>query len=398
VKAAARMLPISQVFGIAWSPFITNDLGQFNEGEYNAAMPRPSSTSKSRALLMETPIQFVQGIGPRRSEQLVALGIHTVGDLVGIPPFRYEDRTQFRELASLREEDWIVTQGEICSISGFNTRRKGMSVVELLVRDGTGSVRLKFFNQPYLSHVYRAGLRLVLYGQVKRDSYAHGALCLMNPECEILEDEKGPSIHSGRIVPIYRKIADLRGRTLRQIMHSVVSGLPVDMADPLPDYLRKQLQLLPRAKALARIHFPEICENSAEQRAGAMEALNQGLSPAHKRMIFEELFELQVGIRMVRANRVRQTKERTVRIGDNVRQAIKRILPFHPTDAQKRVLKEIADDMCWVPARHLSPLRLQSLRWKMVIKWRSWRRPKYWPNNITSIFAVCWLQADIESA
>lgn len=294
----------------------------------------------------DTPIQFVRGISTRRSEQLAVLGIRTVGDLVHLPPFRYEDRTQFRDLASLREEEWVVTQGEIYSISGFNTRRKGMSVVEILVRDGTGSVRLKFFNQPYLSYVYRAGLRLVVYGQVKQDSYAHGALCLMNPECEILEDENGTSIHSGRIVPIYRKIADLRGRTLRQIMHSVISGFSAEIADPLPDYLRKQLQLMPRQKALAQIHFPDFRANSAAERAGELEALNQGLSPAHKRMIFEELFQLQVGIRMVRENQARQTKERTIRIGDNVRQAIKRILPFHPTEAQKKVLKEIADDMC----------------------------------------------------
>jgi ATP-dependent DNA helicase RecG len=297
-------------------------------------------------MLPDTPIQFVRGIGPRRSEQLAVLGIRTIEDLVRLPPFRYEDRTQFRDLASLREEEWVVTQGEICSISGFNTRRRGMSVVEILVRDGTGSVRLKFFNQPYLSYIYRTGLKLVIYGQVKQDSYAHGALCLMNPECEILEDEKGPSIHSGRIVPIYRKIADLRGRTLRQIMHSVISGLSAEIADPLPDYLRRQLQLMPRQKALAQIHFPDFRTNSAAEQAGELEALNQGLSPAHKRMIFEELFQLQVGIRMVRENRVLQTKERTIRIGDNVRQAIKRILPFHPTDAQKRVLKEIADDMC----------------------------------------------------
>lgn len=309
-------------------------------------MSRSISAAKSQILILDTPVQFVRGIGPKRSERLATLGICTVADLVNMPPFRYEDRSQFRDLSFLREEEWVVTRGEICSISGFSTRKRGMSVVEILVRDGTGSVRLKFFNQPYLSHVYRVGLKLVIYGQVKRDSYAHGALCLMNPECEILEDEKGPSIHSGRIVPIYRKVADLRGRTLRQVMYSIVCGLPADIADPLPDYLRKQLQLLPRQKALVQIHFPDLGAKPAGERAKEVDALNQGLSPAHKRMIFEELFQLQVGIRMVRENRVRQTKQRAIRIGDNVRQAIKKILPFHPTEAQKKVLKEIAEDMC----------------------------------------------------
>jgi len=89
----------------------------------------------------------------------------------------------------------------------------------MLVRDGRGSIRVKFFNQPYLRRIYQTGVRLVLYGQIKKDPYARGSLVLMNPECEILEEEQsGPSLHSGRVVPIYRRLGDLRTRTLRQIM------------------------------------------------------------------------------------------------------------------------------------------------------------------------------------
>jgi len=311
------------------------------------SMPRVSAEAATGTLRLDTPVQFVKGIGPRRSETLAAYAIRTVADLLDYPPFRYEDRTQYRPLASLREGEWVLTRAEICSIGGFDSHRRRISIFEVLARDGTGSVRLKFFNQPYLQHVYRAGMKLVIYGQVKRDTYAHGTLCFMNPECEVFDEEgAGPSVHSGRVVPIYRKLGDLRTRTLRQILYRAATALPPDAADPLPSYLRKQLRLLPRNQALAQMHFPELRSLSPETRAKEMEQLNHGLSPAHKRMIFEELFQLQVGIAMVRENRVRQKKNRTILLGENVREAIKRILPFHPTGAQKRVLREIADDMC----------------------------------------------------
>ncbi len=298
-----------------------------------------------RTLRLDTPVQYVKGIGPHRAERLAADGVLSVADLVDHPPFRYEDRTQFLPIRSLKEEQWALTRGVIFSVSGSQTLRRRMSIFEMAVKDQSGSIALKFFNQPYLRNVYRAGVRIIIYGQVKRDSYASGVLCFINPECEIEEEEAGGSVHSGRIVPIYRKLGDLRTRMLRQIMHRVVTNLPPDMSDPLPAYLRRKYRLLPRHEALARIHFPVARGGGSEERTRQMEALNQGLSPAHKRMILEELFLLQVGILMVREGRVRVSKPRRLVIGDGIRQAIKQILPFHPTVAQKRVLREIADDM-----------------------------------------------------
>ncbi len=304
-----------------------------------------SPEAARQTLRLDTPVQYVKGIGPRRAASLEAEGVQTVADLVDHPPFRYEDRTQFRPIQSLKEEEWVLTRGGICGVSGTQTRRRGLSILEMLVKDQSGSVTLKFFNQPYLSNIYHVGSRIIIYGQVKRDSYSSGSLCFVNPECEIEEEEAGPSVHLGRIVPIYRKLGDLRTRMLRQIMHRAVTGLPPDMSDPLPSYLRRQYRLLPRHEALARIHFPIARGVSPDERARQMEALNLGLSPAHKRMILEELFLLQVGILMVREGRIHIRKSRPMVIAESMRQAIKKILPFHPTSAQKRVLREIADDM-----------------------------------------------------
>jgi ATP-dependent DNA helicase RecG len=308
-------------------------------------MPQIQAKATFGMIKLDMPVQFVKGIGPRRSEMLATLGIHTVGDLLECPPFRYEDRSQYHPISSLQEGEWVLTRGVIFATGAFTAKHGRFAVFELLVRDESGSIRLKFFNQNYLRNVYHEGLSLIIYGQVKRDAYLRGALCFMNPECEILQDEQGLSVHSGRIVPVYRKLGDFRPRTMRQILHNIVSKLPSDCSDPLPFYLRKQLRLLPKIKALEQIHFPQIRTTSSVEREREMEKLNAGLSPAHKRLIFDELFELQVAICLVRESRVRLAKNRAIDLGEKERQAIKKILPFHPTDAQKRVLKEIADDL-----------------------------------------------------
>jgi len=298
------------------------------------------------AMRIDDPVQFLKGVGPKRAESLAAQGIRTVGDLLAYPPFRYEDRTEFRPLGSLREGEWVLTRGRICDLGGFEARGRKLSVFEILVQDGSGNLALKFFNQPYLRNLYRHGQELVIYGQVKRDAYAGAGLCLMNPECEVMEEGSGPSVHSGRVVPIYRKLGPLRTRTLRQIIYGAVCGLSEEMEDPLPSHLRRKYRLFPRAKALARIHFPELRETAPDARARELDLLQRKLSPAHKRMIFEELFLVQVGVGMVRAGRSQALKGRRLRLGDNVRAAVKKVLPFHPTGAQKRVLKAIVDDMC----------------------------------------------------
>jgi ATP-dependent DNA helicase RecG len=295
---------------------------------------------------MDESVECIDGVGKQRSGMLAGCGIRTVGDLLAHIPFRYEDRSRFYPISSLKENDWALICGEVCRAGGFRTRRRGFSIFEILVRDGRGGIRVKFFNQPYAGRLYPVGTRMVLYGQVKKDIYSKGALALMNPECEILDgDRDRQSVHSGRVVPIYRKLGDLQGRMLRRIMYAAVSRVPPEIPDAIPAYLRKQLRLLSKSKALEQLHFPRLRGGSSQAQDKELGLLNAGMSPEHKRFIFEELFELQVGIRMARAYRARYGKDRKFLLGENVRTAIKKILPFHPTGAQKRALKEIAEDM-----------------------------------------------------
>ena len=295
---------------------------------------------------LEAPVQFLKGVGPRRAEMLAAHGIRTIGGLLEYLPFRYEDRSRFRLITSIRTEGMVLIRGRVSSVAGREGVRRGFSIFEMLVRDEHGSIRVKFFNQPYLRQLYTVGTRLALFGQVKHDSYAGGALVLMNPECKILEDGDDRSLHSGRIVPVYRKLGDLRTRTLRQILHSTLSIAPPEMPDALPAYLSRKLRLPKKIEAARLIHFPVLRASDEAEREKELRAYNDGISRAHKRFIFEELFQFQVAIHMAREGRVRHEKKRRITIGENIRAAIKKILPFHPTEAQKRALKEIADDQC----------------------------------------------------
>ncbi len=308
-------------------------------------MERRETAVPAATLTLETPVQYVKGVGPRRAAGLSEAGIHTVSDLLGHAPFRYEDRSRFRRLDSLQEGEWALTKGRISSTGSFEGRRGGISVFELLLRDKSAAITLKFFNQPYLRKVFKEGLDLVVYGQVKRDAYGRRVLCFLNPECEILKADAEDSVHTGRVVPVYRKLAGLPARSLRQIMFHIVYGLQGDSPDSLPTGLRKKLRLMTAVEALKRVHFPELRSSDSAERDREMAALNRGLSAAHKRLIFEELFRFQGGLALMRAERVSQSKPRRVRLTEAVRRAIKRILPFHPTEAQKRVLGEIAEDM-----------------------------------------------------
>jgi ATP-dependent DNA helicase RecG len=299
----------------------------------------------ARGLQLDMPVQYVKGIGPRRSEILSAHGIRSVGDLLEYPPFRYEDRTEFRPIASLTDGEWVLTRGRVCSVGGFEGRSRRVSIVEVLVKDATAGITLKFFNQPYMRQSLSPGQTIVIYGQPKRDEYGGHALAFANPEVEVVDEDSAGSVHSGRVVPIYRRIGDLRTRALRLILHAVVTGMPDALPSVLPGYLEKQYRLMPKAAALTQIHFPVLRAASPAERAAEMEALASGVSPAHKRLIFEELFQFQAGIRMIRESRAKVAKGRTVQLGSGVREAIKRVLPFHPTAAQKRVLGEIAQDM-----------------------------------------------------
>ncbi|MGD1077047.1 MAG: ATP-dependent DNA helicase RecG [Candidatus Sulfotelmatobacter sp.] len=294
-------------------------------------------------LELSTPVQYVKGVGPRIGEVLAAKGIHTVGDLLHYLPFRYEDRLNPRGISELRPGEMATVVGEVRNSGLFRTR--SMPIFQLTVGQGRARLRCLWFNATYLQDKFTPGQLIALYGKVEEDQRSR-ELQIVQPQFEILGDssdgENGAekkaaeSLEIGRIVPIYEAIGRLTPRWFRRAIRTALDNLTPELADPIPAAVRAHLGLISPRAALWNVHWPEPGES--------FEDLQSSRTPAHIRMIFDELFFVELGLELKRHQQKAQTGI-AFRLDDRVRAAIKKILPFHPTPAQKRVLKEIAADM-----------------------------------------------------
>jgi len=295
-------------------------------------------------LELSTPVQYVKGIGPRIGEVLAAKGIHTVGDLLHYLPFRYEDRLNPRGISELRAGEMATVVGEVRNSGLFRTR--GAPIFQLTVGQGRSRLRCLWFNATYLQDKFKPGQMIALYGKVEEDQRSR-ELQIVQPQFEVLGDptdsgENGAdkkaaeSLEIGRIVPIYEAIGRLTPRWFRRAIRTALDNLTPELADPIPAAVRAHLGLISPRAALWNVHWPEPGES--------FENLQSSRTPAHIRMIFDELFFVELGLELKRREQKAQTGI-AFRLDDRARAAIKKILPFHPTAAQKRVLKEIAADM-----------------------------------------------------
>jgi len=288
-----------------------------------------------------TPVQYVKGIGPRLADILAAKGIHTVDDLLHYLPFRYEDRVNPRTIAELRAGEMATVIAEVRTSGLFRTRK--MPIFQMTAGQGRTRLRCIWFNGSYLKDKFQPGQMVALYGRVEDN---RGELELKQPQFEILGDAEGEaadqkaaaSLEIGRVVPIYETAGQgrLTSKWFRRTIHKALENLPAELPDGIPSAIRKRLNLVAPREALWRVHWPDEGES--------LQSLINGRTPAHIRMIFEELFFIELGLELKRREQKAQTGI-AFDLNDRVREAIKRILPFHPTGAQKRALKEIAGDM-----------------------------------------------------
>jgi ATP-dependent DNA helicase RecG len=299
-----------------------------------------------RMLELSTPVQYVKGIGPRLAEILGAKGVYTVGDLLHYLPFRYEDRLNPRGIAELRAGEMATVIAEVRTSGLFRTRR--MPIFQMTAGQGRNRLKCLWFNGGYLRDRFKPGQMVALYGKVEADR--SGELQIMQPQFEILGDtgddggtdaadqKLAASLEVGRIVPIYESAGQgrLTARWFRRIIRAALENMPSDLLDPIPAAVRARMALISPHEALWKVHWPDAGESFTD--------LQSARTPAHVRLIFEELFFVELGLELKR----RQMKAQTgisFQPNERVREAIKKILPFHPTGAQKRVLKEIVADM-----------------------------------------------------
>ena len=288
---------------------------------------------------LTTPITYVKGVGPQRAEALEAKGIATAGDLLFYAPFRYEDRTNVKPLGSLAPGEMAAAMAFVHSVATPKLRHRNLGIVEVVFTDGAGGrlVGKWFHASSFLTKILEPGLRVALYGKVEFDTYSR-QLSMMHPEYEVLrgDDEEGDeSLHTGRIVPVYEAVGKMNTRLFRAVLKRLTDQLP-RMPDELPETILRRLGLPGLETAIRELHFPAPGTD--------LRLLNNFRSPAQGRMIFEEFFWLETGLSLKR--RQAQTEHGIAfALTDRVREQVKKMLPFKPTPAQKKVLGEIARDM-----------------------------------------------------
>ena len=358
-------------------------------------------------LTLSSEVKYLKGVGPARAELLASRGIQTVEDLLYYTPFRYEDRTRISRVLDLLPGQTATVLAKVLTC-GLTKTRGGMYIYDLAAVDASdsagggppaaqrsetgaasdggpsagvparqgpshassgprsefalsarggvgrsrhskGMIRCKWFNAVYLEKatVFRPGQTVFFYGKVDRDPYGTGNFQIIQPQFEIVqESEPGSesevkrsaeaSLQIGRMVPIYQSVGALGSRVLRRLVWGALASLDGQIPECLPESVRAKNKLMDRASALGQTHFPDEDER--------LEDLCRFRTPAQVRLIFEEFFNVGAGLALKR-RKARSVEGVQFGVTENVRQAIKKILPFHPTAAQKRALKEIVDDM-----------------------------------------------------
>ncbi|MGC2401367.1 MAG: ATP-dependent DNA helicase RecG [Acidobacteriaceae bacterium] len=289
-------------------------------------------------LTLETSLQFVKGIGPRIAQTLNDKRILTIEDLLYHLPFRYEDRLHPQAIEDLVPGTMASLIGEVRGTALLRTRR--MPIFEMTVSQGLSRVKCMWFHGSYLKDRFKTGQWVALYGKVEA-SRSSNSLKMIQPQVEVLpddhDDDESKLLEVGRIAPVYETLGSkLATRWQRRVIWNLLESLKGRIPETLPQALCRRLELPSREDALRWAHFPE---------AGtALDQLQSWTTPAQKRLIFEEFFFLELGLELKR-KKFRKRQGIPFETNDEVRSALRQVLPFHPTRAQKTALGEIVADM-----------------------------------------------------
>jgi len=294
-------------------------------------------------------IQYVKGVGPKKAQLLGRLGIRTVRDALYYFPYRYEDRSN---LASIRD----ITPGQGRTVLGrvvgselrdlrqggrrlfgqSSYRRGGLKLFELSITDGSGILRAKWFNQPYLQKLFAEGVEVILHGTVKETSWGASGLEMENPEFEVLGTGADATVHTARIVPIYRATEGLSVRMLRALLHDVLERFLDNAPDPMPPEMLKKYGFPALEDAIRSVHFPP--------EGADPDSLNRWSTPSQLRLSFDELFMMEAGFALLRSGQIRE-KGIEFKPSGNLLEKMLVALPFTLTGAQRRAVDDILKDM-----------------------------------------------------
>jgi len=284
--------------------------------------PRPPAPPGEPAAL-GAPVTVLANVGPKHAQTLDRLELHTLRDMLYYFPRRYDDYSQLKPINRLEFGEEVTVIGTVQNIHARPVRSGQTQMVEAVVSDGSGALRVTWFNQPWIARRLHPGAHISISGKVEQ--YL-GRLVMNSPEWEPLEQQQ---LSTNRIVPVYSLTAQITQRWLRRLMNQVVSFWAPRVRDPLPDHLCRAAGLLDISTALLQVHFPD----SADM-----------LQAARYRLAFDEIFLMQLGV--LRQKRAWQAREaRVFEIPEDWLQSLTHRLPYTLTGAQHRAITEVRADL-----------------------------------------------------
>jgi len=281
------------------------------------------------------PVQYIKGIGPKRAKLLARLGIKTLEDAIFYLPYRYEDRRIVCKIADCKFNTFQSAFGKVIYTKLRDIPKRKMKIYELIITDGSSVLTGKWFNQPYMDKIFKVGDKVVLSGIMKRNNYWGIGFEMLNPEYEILKDET-ENLHVSRIVPIYKCTSGLSTRNLRSIMYNIILFAYKSLDEYMPVEILRKYNLPSIKEAIMNLHFP--------YDGVSVDALNKGITEYHKRIAFDELFFLQIGLCILK-NSLLHKKGISFNAQGKLLKKMLQNIPFTLTNAQKRVIEEILHDM-----------------------------------------------------
>lgn len=271
-------------------------------------------------MTLDTPLVELKGVGPAVAAKLKQLKLTTIGDLIDYYPRRYDDYSQVMPISRLKPGA-VTIEAVIKQATGRYVRR-GMHITEAVASDDTGSVRLIWFNQPYRAAALKTGQPYYISGNFE---LSRQRLQIMNPSVELVGDFP---VSTARIIPIYRETKGLNSRQIRVIIRQVAAMIEA-LPETLPDWLISQEKLMSRPAAMLAIHFPESAAHLAEAR---------------RRLGFEEVFRLSLAA-LMNKREIAGEQAPPVPFEETVAKAFVGALPFNLTNAQRKVVWQIFQDM-----------------------------------------------------
>ncbi len=270
--------------------------------------------------MLDEKITSVKGIGQTTAKRLEKLGIETVRDMLYHFPYRNEDRSEIKKIAEVSDGESVCIRATVFSPPEVRRVRKNLAIYTLILRDDSGFINAVWYNNKYIMKNFSPGKTYTFFGQIK---VSYGKKEIVTPVYET--EEK--NLATGRIVPVYGLTAGLSQKTMQNTAKLCLDSALSEIEETLPPYLREASSLCEIRYALSNIHFPENSE---------------AFSIARKRLVFEEFFLLNMGMRLLSG---RRSSLSGIAFSDTDTSPFLKNLPYEFTGAQKRVVSEICDDL-----------------------------------------------------